>query len=238
MPHARVRIGSPRTWGPDERLNALRVLGFDVPPAVPRLCPSKATVTKGREALARLSRTQTSANARQDDGHATPYAVVHPFGSTRRQWWPLERVSVLAEHFQRDGGMRTVLIGDQSTQSALPADSAMLDARGHLTIPELVGVLAGAAIVVSTDSGPFHIAGALERPLVGLFRARRPEHAERYPDAHVVCGEHAACARECEWDRCVGSSCRQLDALGTELALDAIRNATVERSEETVVSRR
>jgi ADP-heptose:LPS heptosyltransferase len=93
-------------------------------------------------------------------------------------------------------------------------------------------VLAGAALVVSTDSGPYHIAGALGRPLVGLFRARRPEHADKYPGAQVVFGQYAACAAECQWDRCAAPACRQMsrieanDVIVAADAVDAPRRVT------------
>ena len=78
-------------------------------------------------------------------------------------------------------------------------------------------------MVVTTDSGPFHIAGALGRPLVGLFRARRPEHAGRYARSRVLLGRDERCAKECEWDRCRAEPCRQMDALGAGEAAGAVR---------------
>jgi heptosyltransferase-1 len=213
-------IGSARMWGPDERLNALRVLGFDVAAAVPRLHPSAGTLKSGVDALARIRAESVSDPAKNMARQR--YAVVHPFGSTRRQWWPVDRVNELARHVAKANGLPTVLIGGGDTRAAnvpLPPDG--LDARGRLSVRELVGVLAGADLVVSTDSGPFHIGGALGRPLIGLFRARRPEHATRYPQAHVRFGEFESCTRECEWDRCAAESCRQM----ADLSVDAIASA-------------
>ena len=209
-------IGSPRTWGPDERLGALRVLGFDAPSIRPTLTVSDATRANAAAALER-------AGLRAGE----PYVVVHPFGSTQRQWWPVDRVDDVRRHVEGKFGRRTVVVGGPETREAVPASvkAHVIDATGQLSIPELVGVLAGAALVVSTDSGPFHIAGALGRPLVGLFRARRPEHAGRYAAARVVFGEHAACTAECEWDRCAAPACRQMariDSNDVAAAVDAV----------------
>ena len=206
-------IGSPRTWGPNERLGALRALGIDPPPIAPALTASEATRANAAAALAR---------AGLPSGES--YAVVHPFGSTHRQWWPSERVDDVRRHVDRKFGLRTVIVGGPETREAVPASlkAHAIDATGKLSISELVGVLAGAALVVSTDSGPYHIAGALGRPLVGLFRARRPEHADKYSTARVVFGQYASCAAECEWDRCAAPRCRQMQRIDSDDVVTAV----------------
>ena len=50
-----------------------------------------------------------------------------------------------------------------------------IDLCGKSTLAELVAVIAGARIVVANDSGPLHIADALDIPLVGVFGPTRPE---------------------------------------------------------------
>lgn len=200
-------IGSPRTWGPNERLNAIRVLGFDVPPMTPRL----AVPPKARDsARSRLVRGGLDPSA--------PFAVIHPFGSTARQRWPIERAAEIADDLMRQRGLQTVLVGGRDMQPTVPARvrERVVDVTGELTIPELMAALADAALVVTTDSGPFHLAGALGAPLVGLFRARRPEHADRYVPSDVVFGRDESCARRCAWDRCQQLPCRQMSALSVE----------------------
>lgn len=205
-------IGSPRTWGPNERLNALRVLGFDVPAATPRMTASADSVKAAAEALARRGLRP-----------AEPYAVIHPFSSTPTRSWPVDRVWDLAAQLQRVHGLRPVLIGCPT-----PRDSVRVDARSHvldatcLPVRELVGVIAGAALVISTDSGPFHIGGALGRPLVGVFKSRYPDHATRYPHAKIVFGEDAACLSACEYDRCGATPCRELSAIHAASVMAAL----------------
>src|SRR4051794_5303631 len=110
------------------------------------------------------------------------------------------------------GHLRTVVVGGPETTGRLPdaGDAPATDVTGRLIIPELVAVIEGAARVITTDSGPFHIAGALGRPLVGMFRGSRPEHAARYPGAAVAFGRDPACESQCAWDRCRSTPCRQM----------------------------
>ena len=156
------------------------------------------------------------------------YAVVHPFGSTPVQWWPPGRTAELAEALRREHDLRVIVIGGPETRGSLgAAPKKTIDATGALTISELMAVIENARLVISTDSGPFHIAGALRRPLVGLFRARCPEHAGRYPQAKVVFGQEPSCTQRCEWNRCQSLPCRQMNSLSVGEILDAIGNRTL-----------
>lgn len=208
-------IGSPRTWGPRERLGSLRVLGCDARDVPPCLWVSDDARSSARRRLAELGLPE-----------GTPYAAIHPFGSTPRQRWPVERVAELAEGLRGRYGLASVLLGGPETRGELPPPAPgrakVIDATGAFDIQGMLGVIAGAGLVVSTDSGPFHVAGALGRPLVGLFRARRPEHAARYPQARVVFGEAPSCERRCTWDRCQTLPCRQLSSITPGQVLECI----------------
>jgi ADP-heptose:LPS heptosyltransferase len=67
------------------------------------------------------------------------------------------------------------------------------------------------------DSGPLHIAGALGKPTVGLFRAIRPEYADLYPSVKPIFWEGGPqCLAQCTWDSwygCETTPCRQLEAI-------------------------
>ena len=133
---------------------------------------------------------------------------------------PLDRTGDLADALLREHKLQTILVGGPEARGSLARPNRhVIDSTGALSIPELMAVIDEAPVVISTDSGPFHIAGALGRPVVGLFRARRPEHATRYHQADVVFGYDDACDTECRWDRCRKQPCRQMKAL---LPLDVV----------------
>jgi ADP-heptose:LPS heptosyltransferase len=199
--------GTPRTWGPNEKLNALRSLGYEVRQTGPRLWVSTS---------ARASAAVKLNEMGQDPSGR--YAVIHPFGSRTRQWWPATGVPEVAAALRMQYGIRSVLVGGEGETHLcreIRGDS-LANAVGQFTIQELLAVIDGACLVISTDSGPFHIAGALRRPLVGLFRASRPEHAHHYLNTEVVFGEHPSCAGRCRWDCCRSNPCRQLQAISPD----------------------
>ncbi len=204
-------IGSPRTWGPDERLNALRCLGYQ--PEV--VLPSIAVVEDARQS----PRAKLLALGLDE---SVDYAILHPFGSSRRQWWKTDESGSLAAKLMTDHGFKCVLVGGGEAADIQEAKSPeIISTLGQLTLPELLAVIEGSRIVITTDSGPFHIAGALQKPIVGLFRDRRPEHAARYSRTEVVFGKESECLKSCSWERCAVDPCRQM----RNISVDAIAAA-------------
>ena len=203
----------PRTWGPDEKLNALRSLGCEVRNIPPRLTVSDSSRISARGKLSRLG---------MSDG--TRYAVIHPFGSELMKWWPFDRAQELAAALADGTGLMSVLIGGPEVRlrGAIPAFTRGIDAIGAFSLRELTAVIEGCTITITTDSGPFHIAGALGRPTVGLFRARRPEHAARYSLNAIVFGSDEECDEKCSWDRCRFNPCRQMGSITTSQVLRQI----------------
>jgi ADP-heptose:LPS heptosyltransferase len=205
-------IGSPRTWGANERLNAVRSLGYNVDNAVPRLTPDLSLRPELERKLKKLGLAS-----------GERYLVLHPFGSSKRQWWELDKIPAFAAEIGEKFDLRVVLAGGDKVTLSDPGDSkdAIVNTTGILSLAELLLLIDGSALVVTTDSGPFHIAGALATPAVGLFRSRRPEHSRQYPTATVVFGRDDGCMNACEWDKCRLDPCRQM----TEIAVDDVVEA-------------
>ena len=103
-----------------------------------------------------------------------PYAVLAPTNEFYTKRWPPERFAMLAEHLDTHG-LQIVLTGaptaEQRQQIAdvQAATKLPLAALSHLSIGELVAVIADAKLFVGNDSGPAHIAAAVKTPLAVLF---------------------------------------------------------------------
>jgi ADP-heptose:LPS heptosyltransferase len=97
-----------------------------------------------------------------------PYVVIHPHARWETKRLPEALVRRLVGALQP---MRVVLVGRGPRIDA----GAALDLTGGTDLRALLAVLAGARGVISTDSGPMHLACALGVPLVALFGPTRPE---------------------------------------------------------------
>lgn len=133
-----------------------------------------------------------------------PLAVVCPGSAWRTKRWPAAAFGALVRALDADG-YRCLLLGGSdeirltaAVQAA--AGGAGVDLGGRTDLPLLAAVLARAAVAVTNDSAPMHIASAAGVPQVAIFCATVP--AQGYgplgPRALVVerdlacrpCGRH------------------------------------------------
>src|SRR5687768_4961916 len=114
--------------------------------------------------------TDEIAEAQQRFGIAGAYAVLCPgaeYGPAKR--WPYFKE--LAARMP----VPSVILGSASDREAA-AGIGGKDLVGRTTLDEAIRLIAGAARVVSNDSGLMHVAAALGRPQVALFGSSSPEH--------------------------------------------------------------
>ena len=100
---------------------------------------------------------------------------VHP--AAKR--WPAARWSRFADEVQKRTGARPILIGSQSDEPVVRevlrrASMPIVSLVGQTTVEELVALIARADLLASGDSGPLHLAVALERPVVAVYGPTDP----------------------------------------------------------------
>jgi len=100
--------------------------------------------------------------------------------------WFADRWAAVARHLVRERGLRVVLAGSTSDLERETAEHiAAAVGNGGVSalgsgIENLVGLLAGARLVVSPDTGPLHMAVALGRPVIGLYGSTNPRWVGPY----------------------------------------------------------
>jgi len=117
-----------------------------------------------------------------------PYAVLRPGASSSDKRWPVEHFAWLARWLREEKGIATVVNlgpGDQeiaaATRQALAPEDVLLDS---LDLRHLVALLADTRLFVGNDSGPTHIASALQRPVVVIFGASNSTHWAPWQTRH------------------------------------------------------
>jgi ADP-heptose:LPS heptosyltransferase len=102
-----------------------------------------------------------------------PYVIIHPGASDSRRRWPAERFAVTASQLL-DEGYAVFVTGVQSERKVAQAVTNGTGGRainlcGTLSLSELTGLIASAALVVSNDTGPLHLAAAVGTKSVGIY---------------------------------------------------------------------
>lgn len=88
--------------------------------------------------------------------------VIHPFASKSTKEWPFfaELGSLLS-----DDGLNVIYVGNGEMDIPDSADNK----TGKVSLSALIELIAQADIFVTTDSGPMHIATALNIPVIAIF---------------------------------------------------------------------
>ena len=109
--------------------------------------------------------------------------VLAPGTNWETKQWRGEAFAEVARHFMQKGFAVTLIGSDR--ERALCDDVAKLapgtiNLAGETTLSELAALISRAAICVTNDSGPMHLAVALGRPVVSVFGPTDPVWAGPY----------------------------------------------------------
>ncbi|MBC2603308.1 glycosyltransferase family 9 protein [Puniceicoccus vermicola] len=172
----------------------------------------------------------------KDAGEITrkPYALFHPAAFGNKPRWSAQKYAELAEKLIQEFDWNLILIGSEPSPATAEAflahgipDSKWEDRGGKDSLLETASLLKGAAMVVSRDSGPAHLAAAVGAPLVCLMGQCDPIHSPTRwapigPRARTIISDlppQKGESRQDRWARC-------FDAISAEQVLSAIRELT------------
>ncbi len=146
-------------------------------------------------------------------GLPAPYALLHPGASAASRRWPPERFAAVGDALAAEG-VTVAVTGTVSESAVTGAVSAAMrapvrDLTGALDLGASAALLRDAALLVTNDTGPAHLAAALRTPSVTIFTAESPHRwahdpvrhpvvhhqVECSPCGHVVCPIDHRCAR-------------------------------------------
>lgn len=102
-----------------------------------------------------------------------PLVVLQPGASDQRRRWPADRFAAVGDVLAAAGACIAINGSVQEAQVVKAVAERMrypvLDLSGRLSLSGLCGVLERAALVVSNDTGPLHLALAIGTPCVGIY---------------------------------------------------------------------
>ncbi|MEP6620023.1 MAG: glycosyltransferase family 9 protein [bacterium] len=115
--------------------------------------------------------------------------IVVATSKPEKDWMP-ERWAEASESLYNDFGLQPVLVGGRSARE-LAAERIILE-RSRVPVVSalgsglrnLVGILDGAALVLSPDTGPLHMTVALNRPVISLMGYTNPKRVGPYRRFH------------------------------------------------------
>jgi heptosyltransferase-1 len=162
------------------------------------------------------------------------YAVLNPGAAWPNKRWPAERFGELAAQLRARAGLSTLVTWGPNEKeladAVVGASGGAASAAPPTPIADLAAIMRDAALVVSGDTGPLHIAAAMGTPLVGLYGPTWPErNGPWHPDDQVIsradgcvchhkrqCLRGAPCINEIAVADVVAAAERRLSAPGSQ----------------------
>jgi heptosyltransferase-2 len=126
-----------------------------------------------------------------DQARAGALVGVFPGANAPARRWPADRFASLARELQRLGAQVVVLGGPEEvalTGSVAAAAPGVFDLGGRTDLVDLAALLSLCDLVVTNDTGPMHLAGAVGTPTVSLWGPSDPREVRQVgsPDTRVT----------------------------------------------------
>lgn len=134
-------------------------------------------------------------------------AVIHPGAGYAFRQWPRERFAAVADDLVRRWNLRIVFIGAPGEETSLretiglmkePASAVPLAAG----LDALVALYERAAVLLSNESGPTHLAAATRLPIVTIFGPTKEANWRPCREENVTILRGRTCPPECRWGKC------------------------------------
>jgi ADP-heptose:LPS heptosyltransferase len=119
------------------------------------------------------------------------YAVLQLGARSANMRWPVAGFAELARWLRERHGVTSVVnLGASDAEIAAEVQREMRNCsvipEPPIDIRELIALVAGSRIVIGNDSGPMHIAAALQRPSVAIFSVTDPVQWHPWQSPHRI----------------------------------------------------
>jgi len=138
--------------------------------------------------------------------------AINPVAKWETKLWPNKKFAELADMLVDQYNLKIVFTGGIKDYSIIQTITSSMKGRainfaGKTTLTELAALYEKAALVISTDTGPMHLAAAVETPVVALFGPTAPWRTGPYGTGHQIITAELECSpcfkRRCETTECM-----------------------------------
>lgn len=150
--------------------------------------------------------------------------AINPMARWKTKLWEPDKFSLLADRLQKELSCRIIFTGSKDDR---PHVSNILDQTkngpfnlaGRTSLKELAYLYSKCRVLISTDTGPMHMAAAMGCPVVAIFGPTAPWRTGPYGKGHKIIRKEMDCSP------CFKKECRDITCM---------RDITVERVFESV----
>ncbi|HVO65191.1 MAG TPA: glycosyltransferase family 9 protein [Syntrophales bacterium] len=138
------------------------------------------------------------------------FVAVSPIALWDTKLWEDEKFARLCDHITEELKVKIVLTGSdrenlENIQSRMKFPA--LNLGNKTTLRDLAYLYKLSSLVITTDSGPMHIAAAVGTPVVALFGPTDPSRTGPYGEGHAVIQKDLSCSpcflKKCKTMKCM-----------------------------------
>ena len=121
-------------------------------------------------------------------GDAHNFVILNPGAGWGAKQWPAERYGFVASELAKDGLRSLINYGPGEEDLAVAVEAASTGAARKVScsISELIALTRRARLFIGGDTGPMHLAAALQIPVVGIFGPTNPARNGPFGTSSVV----------------------------------------------------
>jgi heptosyltransferase-1 len=151
----------------------------------------------------------------RQNGLARPVVVIHALAKWPSKQWPAENFARFIDRLA-EREISVILSGSPQDQEGLERirekvghPRRVMNWAGKTALRELAALFSLADLVLTTDTGPMHLAAAVKAPLIALFGPTAPWRTGPYGDPDAVLRKSLPCApcfkKKCDTMECMTS---------------------------------
>lgn len=111
-----------------------------------------------------------------------PFIVIHPGVSDAKRQFPVTELAAACKRIVEELNLQVIITGTESERHLGETIISVVSEKvfnlcGAFSIGELMGLIKEAAFIISNNTGPVHIAAALETPVIVLYALTNPQHS-------------------------------------------------------------
>jgi heptosyltransferase-1 len=161
-----------------------------------------------------------------------PFALINPGAAWPNKRWPAQRFGEVASFLSEACGLTPVVLwgpGEEDlAQAVISASSGAAVPAPPTRIADLVACARAAALLVSGDTGPLHVAIAVGTPTISVFGPTDPARNGPYRDDDLVVSRYDACG--CHYERRCHEPAWCLDAVQPAEVCAAVKRRLAARA--------
>ena len=140
-----------------------------------------------------------------------PLVAINPVALWETKLWLNDRFAALADRLVSDHHVDVVFTGGPADSQVIQTILGMMtqpaaNATGRTSLKMLAALYHLSTVLVTTDTGPMHLAAAVGTPVVALFGPTAPWRTGPFGEGHQVVRTAPACSpcfkRQCDEHRC------------------------------------